>query len=447
MRHGKKILALLLMLALLASMGVSALAEDAEDAVIVVEEPSAETGDAGDAGTGNVGTGDADVGETKTGDPDVGVIKAGDTEVEETESKMTVKCVDADGKTIRDEKDDYLDLSKDLVVDEKYSRPEIENYTYQKMMVGEDEINKLTVTHNESGPVITVTIGEGEEAKEKILTGSETLVFVYAQTVVPHEHSWDDGKVTKAATCTEKGEKTYTCGGCGATQTEEIPPLGHDWADPSYTWSADNSACEAKRVCKRDSAHTESESVKPTETITKEPTCTEKGEKTLTASFSNSAFAAQSKNVELPALGHDFAHGHCKRCGALDPNFKPKLWDSSNGHASWGTDYVVYSDAAPKDFQKVVIDGAVLSSSDYKVTEKDGNTVVTVKGSFIKNLAVGQHKISVVSSTGTAGRTFNVSDKPKTGDESMALWTGLLILSALGSSAAIVTLRKKYSAE
>ena len=41
------------------------------------------------------------------------------------------------------------------------------------------------------------------------------------------EHTWDAGKVTKAATCTEKGVKTYSCTVCGATKTEEIAATGH----------------------------------------------------------------------------------------------------------------------------------------------------------------------------------------------------------------------------
>ncbi|MBO4578977.1 MAG: hypothetical protein J5715_02365, partial [Clostridiales bacterium] len=41
------------------------------------------------------------------------------------------------------------------------------------------------------------------------------------------EHNWDEGEVTREATCTEAGEKTFTCTDCGATKTEEIPVKEH----------------------------------------------------------------------------------------------------------------------------------------------------------------------------------------------------------------------------
>ena len=44
-------------------------------------------------------------------------------------------------------------------------------------------------------------------------------------------HKWDEGKVTKEATCTEAGEKTFTCEKCGETKTEVIPAKGHDYLD------------------------------------------------------------------------------------------------------------------------------------------------------------------------------------------------------------------------
>lgn len=45
-------------------------------------------------------------------------------------------------------------------------------------------------------------------------------------TVVEHDHVWDTGVVTKKATCTEKGIKTYTCL-CAETYTAEIPAIGY----------------------------------------------------------------------------------------------------------------------------------------------------------------------------------------------------------------------------
>ena len=40
------------------------------------------------------------------------------------------------------------------------------------------------------------------------------------------EHVWGEGEITKPATETEKGQKTFTCSECGAIRIEEIPELG-----------------------------------------------------------------------------------------------------------------------------------------------------------------------------------------------------------------------------
>ena len=45
------------------------------------------------------------------------------------------------------------------------------------------------------------------------------------------EHTWDGGTVTTAATCTEAGEKTYTCTVCDATKQQTIPATGHTYAE------------------------------------------------------------------------------------------------------------------------------------------------------------------------------------------------------------------------
>ena len=50
-------------------------------------------------------------------------------------------------------------------------------------------------------------------------------------------HSWDNGEITTAATCTVAGVKTYTCA-CSATKTEAIDPLGHAWNEGDETTPA-----------------------------------------------------------------------------------------------------------------------------------------------------------------------------------------------------------------
>lgn len=47
-------------------------------------------------------------------------------------------------------------------------------------------------------------------------------------------HMWNAGVVTKEATCTEPGEKTFTCDVCHATKTEPINATGH-----KYEWKHD----------------------------------------------------------------------------------------------------------------------------------------------------------------------------------------------------------------
>ena len=54
---------------------------------------------------------------------------------------------------------------------------------------------------------------------------------------------WDSGRVTKPATCTEKGVRTYTCTGSTHTRTEDIPALNHSFAGQTYV-SNNDATCE-----------------------------------------------------------------------------------------------------------------------------------------------------------------------------------------------------------
>jgi len=126
-----------------------------------------------------------------------------------------------------------------------------------------------------------------KDCGKKILSG---------QTIAKTEnHSWDAGKVTTKATCTEEGEKTFTCSICGDKKTEKISATGHQHTEirnkkeatcketgySGDTWCKD---CGKKILSGQAIAKTEDHSWNQGE-ITKEPTCKEEGEKTFTCTI------------------------------------------------------------------------------------------------------------------------------------------------------------------
>lgn len=66
------------------------------------------------------------------------------------------------------------------------------------------------------------------------------------------------------------------------------------------------------------------------------------------------------------------------------------------------------SSAPIEFFQKVLVDDKEVAAENFVLTE--GSTIVTLKASFLKTLGVGEHKLSVVSATGTAETTFTVAE-------------------------------------
>lgn len=96
---------------------------------------------------------------------------------------------------------------------------------------------KNTEAKNTGRSEITVTDAKGKETTVK--PGTSTTVNKESASSggssggsytppAQHTHTWDAGVVTKEATCTEAGVKTFTCS-CGATYTEDIPAKGHNY--------------------------------------------------------------------------------------------------------------------------------------------------------------------------------------------------------------------------
>lgn len=64
-------------------------------------------------------------------------------------------------------------------------------------------------------------------------------------------HDWDNGEVTTQPTCTNAGEKTFTCNECGRKKTEQIDATGHSWkqewnSDETHHWHECANGCNAK---------------------------------------------------------------------------------------------------------------------------------------------------------------------------------------------------------
>ena len=109
------------------------------------------------------------------------------------------------------------------------------------------------------------------------------------------EHHWDQGEIITEATCTEEGEKKFTCSICGDEKTEKVSATGHRHTEirnkkeatckeegySGDTWCKD---CGKKILSGQAIAKTEDHSWNQGE-ITKEPTCKEEGEKTFTCSI------------------------------------------------------------------------------------------------------------------------------------------------------------------
>ena len=187
-------------------------------------------------------------------------------------------------------------------------------------------------------------------------TGSSTV------SVHDCKNHWDNGSVTKKPTCTDPGEKTFTCSMCNSTKKESVSATGHNYAS---VWTTDIAAtCEKtgteSRHCKNENctAATDQRSIaalghswkdnkdetatctrdgcnaKHTHewdsgTITTEPTCTTKGEQIYHCSYEENGVCTATKTEAIKKLGHRYIltkrdaptcenngilHGKCSRC-------------------------------------------------------------------------------------------------------------------------------------
>ena len=148
------------------------------------------------------------------------------------------------------------------------------------------------------------------------ITRKEIADLTIPATGVHNYGEWvSNGDGTHTRTCTTGSHsETENCSGgtatcedkavCSVCRAEYGEKLGHDYGEVKYTWT--DNVCKAERVCKHDNTHIESETVTATGTTIKAATCKEKGKMKYTATFVNTAFAAQEKEVDIDFAEHTY---------------------------------------------------------------------------------------------------------------------------------------------
>lgn len=246
-----------------------------------------------------------------------------------------------------------------------------------------------------------------------------------------------------AATCTTDGKESDTvCSVCGVTLAtgKTIAKTGHKYGTPTYTWSKDGKTCIAKRVCANNGTHIETENGTITNKVKTPATYTTKGTTTYTATFKNTAFKAQTKDIQnipvlekltgsvvlsatsgtisYPAAG-SFTVTSNKSNGTLsvkssDPNVATATLDGNTVTVTPGTTagsaIITVTSAATTSYKA--------ASANYSVTVKSGTLPITAKaysGTYDGNT----HSASVTSSVsgvtfkyGTVKGTYNLTSMP-----------------------------------
>ncbi|WP_294845825.1 pectate lyase-like adhesive domain-containing protein [uncultured Gemmiger sp.] len=305
-------------------------------------------------------------------------------------------------------------------------------------------------------------------------------------------HTWDNGTITTAHTCTKAGEKTYSCTKCGATKIEPIPATGHSWksdwtSDATHHWhECANESCDVTDNAGK-KGYAEHSGGKAT--CKDKAICEICGDSYGSPDPNNhadlkhidakAATAAEEGNIEYWHCGDckkyfsdAAAKAEITKAATVTAKLPPKITAGDGAAVTQGEkkELTFTSDASFADFLRVELDGTALEEKNY--TKREGSTIITLNRDFVATLSVGEHTLAIVSKSGTATAKFTVKAKPaetatpqptvtpqptaqpqptvqpvspipSTGDTANpALWFALLIVSG-SALAAIFVLRRK----
>ena len=308
-------------------------------------------------------------------------------------------------------------------------------------------------------------------------------------------HTWDNGTITTAPTCTKAGEETYSCTKCGATKTELIDATGHSWksdwtSDATHHWhECANESCDVTDNAGK-KGYAEHSGGKAT--CTQNAVC-----EICKASYGSldpnnhtdlkhidakAATAAEEGNIAYwycdgckKYFSNAAATKEITKAATVTAKLPPKITAGDGAAVTQGEkkELTFTSDASFADFVRVELDGTALEEKNY--TKREGSTIITLNRDFVAALSVGEHTLAIVSQHGTATAKFTVKAKPtetatpqptvtpqptptvqpqptvqpvspilRTGDTANpALWFALLIVSGGAAIGTTVVSRKK----
>ena len=160
---------------------------------------------------------------------------------------------------------------------------------------------EMPIERYDNGQPIYATLGTYQ-----LKDGDVVRMYYVACPTESGQHTWDDGQVTTAATCTENGVMTYTCTMCSDTKTEVIPATGHAYGEPVWSWT-DGFKATATFTCTNDPSHVKNVTATVTNAVTTEATCESTGVRTYTAkvTFEGKEYT-DTKTEVIPATGHAY---------------------------------------------------------------------------------------------------------------------------------------------
>lgn len=202
--------------------------------------------------------------------------------------------------------DSDLEAAREVVCTAVYTPADKKNYNTLDISLTVMVAHELSAEHIGEGRHASKCINCSFQNNSVACSGGEATCSSKAVCAVCHtayggiddqNHKWDAGKVTKAATCTHEGEKTFTCEYDNMhtkTETIAINKNAHDYG----SWQR----CDEKRhkrVCVNDSTHIDYANHKFVEKIDKPATASEDGSK-----HEECAVCGYKKcSVRIPATG------------------------------------------------------------------------------------------------------------------------------------------------